>query len=195
MIWVFLTAYLLVHERGVFQLFYQKIDTQKELTNRGLVSVPRPRTIPAPIPIPAPVPIQRPEPLPRPSVLPGTSTVEQYHTPEQAANPAAVTGFVTRLAESGAPAIGQYLPPPRRRGSAGTRAAAAREATRQRLTAPQRPPATVATGQIRLPGPGRFWSGTAAARRVTLPRPEVIWSGAPTTSQITLPKPEDFWRR
>jgi hypothetical protein len=159
---------------------------------QGLIPIPRPLPIPRPIPVPTSNPVQNPEPLPRPSVLPGTSTVDQYSV-SRSTLPAA-TGQTSYLTTQGTPAIGQYLRP-EEAPSQGTRDAARAEATRRRLTAPTGQPRTVASNQINLPAPERFWRRTAASRRVTLPRPRDIWRGMPTTSQISLPNPEEFWRR
>ena len=168
---------------------------------RGLVEIPKPMPIKPPTPLPTPIPIPRPAPMPRPSTLPGTATIDQYHLPPPE-TPSIVAGQATRLTRQGTPAVGQYLAPgPIQRSGAGlpalssAAASAQAYATRRTLTAPMTPPPSMATNQINLPGPRRFWRGTAAGRRVTMPTPETIWQGVPTTSQIALPTPEDYWRR
>jgi len=159
------------------------IDTT--MFKRGLVEIPKPMPIQAPAPLPTPIPIPRPAPMPRPSTLPGTATIDQYHlTPPE--TPSIVAGETDRLTASGTPAVGQYL---------GRRRRQSAEATRQALNAPMAAPPSVATNQINLPGPRRFWRETAAGRRVTMPNPATIWQGVPTTSQIALPTPDDYWRR
>lgn len=153
---------------------------------RGLVEIPKPLPIQAPAALPTPIPIPQPAPLPRPALLPGTANIDQYYFPPPEI-PSIVADETDRLTALGTPAIGQYLPPRRRRPDA--------EATRLALNPPLTAPSSVSSSQINLPNPNRFWSGTAAGRRVTMPSPETIWRGTPTTSQIALPTPADFWRR
>jgi hypothetical protein len=175
------------------------IDTT--MFRRGLVEIPKPSPIQAPTPLPTPIPIPQPAPLPRPATLPGTATIDQYYLPPPG-TPSIVADRASRLTQEGTPAVGQYLAPAPAQGAApgvpapsSAAASAQVEATRRVLTRPLTPPPSVATSQINLPRPNRFWRGTAARRRVTMPTPENFWQGVPTTSQIALPTPEDFWRR